>query len=55
MNTVFSNYPHLREVEITAGGGRPDAPNTGFSVENDSRDLESNWARDRINNVVTTV
>jgi hypothetical protein len=29
----------------TAGGGRPDTPNTGFSVENDSRDLESNWAR----------
>jgi hypothetical protein len=28
----------------TAGGGRPDTPNTGFSVENDSRDLESNWA-----------
>ncbi len=29
----------------TAGGGRPDTPNTGFSVENDSRDLESNWAQ----------
>ena len=29
----------------TAGGGRPDTPNAGFSVENDSRDLESNWAR----------
>lgn len=29
----------------TAGGGRPDTPNTGFSVENDSRNLESNWAR----------
>jgi hypothetical protein len=29
----------------TAGGGRPDTPNTGFSVENDSRDFESNWAR----------
>jgi hypothetical protein len=29
----------------TAGGGRPDTPNTGFSVENDSRDLEANWAR----------
>jgi hypothetical protein len=29
----------------TAGGGRPDTPNTGFSVENDSRDIESNWAR----------
>jgi hypothetical protein len=29
----------------TAGGGRPDTPNSGFSVENDSRDLESNWAR----------
>jgi hypothetical protein len=28
----------------TAGGGRPDTPNTGFSVENDSRDLEANWA-----------
>jgi hypothetical protein len=28
----------------TAGGGRPDTPNTGFSVENDSRDLESNYA-----------
>jgi hypothetical protein len=28
----------------TAGGGRPDTPNTGFSVENDSRDIESNWA-----------
>jgi hypothetical protein len=28
----------------TAGGGRPDTPNSGFSVENDSRDLESNWA-----------
>ena len=29
----------------TAGGGRPDTPNSGFSVENDSRDLDSNWAR----------
>ena len=29
----------------TAGGGRPDTPNSGFSVENDSRDIESNWAR----------
>ena len=29
----------------TAGGGRPDTPNTGFSVENSSRDIESNWAR----------
>jgi hypothetical protein len=29
----------------TAGGGRPDTPNSGFSVENDSRHLESNWAR----------
>jgi outer membrane receptor protein involved in Fe transport len=29
----------------TAGGGRPDTPNSGFSVENDSRDLESNYAR----------
>jgi Carboxypeptidase regulatory-like domain/TonB dependent receptor len=29
----------------TAGGGRPDTPNSGFSVENDSRDLKSNWAR----------
>ncbi len=28
----------------TAGGGRPDTPNTGFSVENDSRNLEGNWA-----------
>jgi hypothetical protein len=28
----------------TAGGGRPDTPNTGFSVENDSRDIEANWA-----------
>lgn len=28
----------------TAGGGRPDTPNSGFIVENDSRDLESNWA-----------
>jgi hypothetical protein len=28
----------------TAGGGRPDTPNTGFSVENASRDLESNYA-----------
>jgi hypothetical protein len=28
----------------TAGGGRPDTPNTGFSVENDSRDLESSYA-----------
>lgn len=29
----------------TAGGGRPDTPNAGFTVENDSRDLEANWAR----------
>lgn len=29
----------------TAGGGRPDTPNTGFSVENDSRNMEANWAR----------
>ncbi|HET9263552.1 MAG TPA: carboxypeptidase-like regulatory domain-containing protein [Vicinamibacterales bacterium] len=29
----------------TAGGGRPDTPNTGFSVENDSRNIEANWAR----------
>jgi hypothetical protein len=28
----------------TAGGGRPDTPNTGFSVENDSRNLEANYA-----------
>lgn len=28
----------------TAGSGRPDEANTGFSVENDARDLESNWA-----------
>jgi hypothetical protein len=28
----------------TAGSGRPDEANTGFSVENDARDLEANWA-----------
>lgn len=28
----------------TAGSARPDEPNSGFAVENDSRDLESNWA-----------
>jgi hypothetical protein len=27
----------------TAGGGRPDTPNSGFSVENDSRDVEANY------------
>ena len=45
-------YTYSRAMDLmsadpgsTAGGGRPDTPNTGFSVENDSRDLESNWAR----------
>jgi hypothetical protein len=28
----------------TAGGARPDEPNAGFSVENDSRNLDANWA-----------
>ena len=28
----------------TAGSGRPDEANTGFSVENDARDLEASWA-----------
>jgi outer membrane receptor protein involved in Fe transport len=28
----------------TAGSGRPDEANVGFSVENDARDLEANWA-----------
>jgi hypothetical protein len=28
----------------TAGGGKPDVPNTGFAVENDSRNLEANRA-----------
>ena len=45
-------YTYSRSMDLfsadpgsTAGGGRPDTPNTGFSVENDSRDLEANWAR----------
>jgi Carboxypeptidase regulatory-like domain/TonB dependent receptor len=45
-------YTYSRSLDLmsadpgsTAGGGRPDTPNAGFSVENDSRDLESNWAR----------
>jgi hypothetical protein len=45
-------YTYSRSMDLmsadpgsTAGGGRPDTPNTGFSVENDSRDIESNWAR----------
>jgi hypothetical protein len=29
----------------TAGSGRPDEPNRGFSVENDSRNLEASYAR----------
>jgi outer membrane receptor protein involved in Fe transport len=44
-------YTYSRSKDIfsadpgsTAGGGRPDTPNTGFSVENDSRDLESSYA-----------
>ena len=44
---TFSRSMDLMSADpgSTAGGGRPDTPNTGFSVENDSRDLESNWAR----------
>jgi hypothetical protein len=44
---TFSRAMDLMSADpgSTAGGGRPDTPNTGFSVENDSRDLESNWAR----------
>ena len=49
---VHAAYTYARAMDLmsadpgsTAGGGRPDTPNTGFSVENDSRDLESNWAR----------
>ncbi|MEQ1764581.1 MAG: TonB-dependent receptor [Pyrinomonadaceae bacterium] len=29
----------------TAGGGKPDVPNTGFIAQGDSRDLDSNYAR----------
>lgn len=28
----------------TAGGGKPDVPNTGFAVQGDSRNLRANWA-----------
>ncbi len=28
----------------TAGGGKPDAPNTGFVVQNDQRNLDANYA-----------
>ena len=28
----------------TAGGGKPDAPNTGFVVQGDNRDLDANYA-----------
>jgi hypothetical protein len=44
---TFSRSMDLMSADpgSTSGGGRPDTPNTGFSVENDSRDLESNWAR----------
>jgi hypothetical protein len=44
---TFSRSMDLMSADpgSTAGGGRPDTPNTGFSVENDSRDLNSNWAR----------
>ena len=36
--------PLLRWSNPTAGSGRPDEANVGFSVENDGRDLEANWA-----------
>jgi len=42
----------------TAGGGRPDTPNTGFVVENDSRNVDANRARsdfDRPHRFVSTV
>jgi hypothetical protein len=42
----------------TAGGGRPDVPNTGFVVENDSRNVDANRARsdfDRPHRFVATV
>jgi len=45
-------YTYSRSVDnfssdpgSTAGGGRPDVPNTGFVVENDSRDVDANRAR----------
>ena len=48
---VHGAYTFSRSMDLfsadpgsTAGGGRPDTPNTGFSVENDSRDLDANWA-----------
>ncbi|MDR7420733.1 MAG: hypothetical protein QN178_17695, partial [Armatimonadota bacterium] len=43
---TFSRAEDLMSADpgSTAGGGRPDTPNSGFIVENDSRDLEANWA-----------
>jgi hypothetical protein len=48
---IHGAYTFSRSMDLfsadpgsTAGGGRPDTPNTGFSVENDSRNLEANWA-----------
>ena len=44
---TFSKSEDLFSAEpgSTAGGGRPDVPNSGFSVENDARNLEANFAR----------
>ena len=44
---TFSKSQDLFSAEpgSTAGGGRPDVPNVGFSVENDSRNIEANFAR----------
>ena len=44
---TFSKSQDLFSAEpgSTAGGGRPDVANSGFSVENDSRNLEANFAR----------
>jgi hypothetical protein len=44
---TFSKSEDLFSAEpgSTAGSGRPDVPNSGFSVENDARNLEANFAR----------
>ena len=44
---TFSRSEDTSSVDpgSTAGGGKPDVPNAGFSVQGNQRDLEANYAR----------
>jgi hypothetical protein len=47
LSYTFSRSMDTSSVDpgSTSGGGKPDVPNAGFVVQNDNRDVDSNYAR----------